>query len=131
MILPQHKSSTEVRHENLNINLVHEEVIESSLADHRLKKLLIIGQILHVGILGNVYRTVWRICILMLGCKGFSYIVSGQNPLIKFTATSSSCLELVTLFITPIHTGLSCCLRMQLLWFQAQLLEGQLVLTQG
>ena len=120
-----------MRHENLYINLVQEEVIESSLADHRLKKLRIIGQILHVGILGNVYRTVWRICILMLGCKGLCYIVSGQNPLIKFTATSSSCLELVTLFITPIHTGLSCCLRMQLLWFRAQLLEGQLVLTQG
>ncbi|CAH3137714.1 unnamed protein product, partial [Pocillopora meandrina] len=83
---------------------------ENEGADHRLKKLLIVGQILHVGILANVYKTVWRICIFILGCKGFSYTVSGQNPLIKFTATSSSRLELVTLFIAPVHTGLSCCL---------------------
>ena len=82
---------------------------ENKGADHWPKKLLIVGQILHVSILGNVYRTVWRICILMLGCKGFSYIASGQNPLIKFTVASSSCLELVTLFIMPVHTGLSCC----------------------
>ena len=30
-------------------------------------KLLIVTQILHVGTLGNVERTVGRICILMLG----------------------------------------------------------------
>ena len=29
-----------------------------------------IEQILPVSILRNVWRTVWRICILMLGCKG-------------------------------------------------------------
>ena len=29
-------------------------------------------QILLVSTLGNVLRTVWRICILMLGCKGFT-----------------------------------------------------------
>ena len=28
------------------------------------------GQILLVSTIGNVERTVWRICILMLGCKG-------------------------------------------------------------
>ena len=31
---------------------------------------LIVKQILLVSILGNVLRTVWRICLLMLGCKG-------------------------------------------------------------
>ena len=33
-------------------------------------KLLIVKQILLVSTLGNVKRTVWRICILMLGFKG-------------------------------------------------------------
>ena len=37
--------------------------------DHQLKKLLIFKQILLVSTLGNVKRTVWRICLLMLGCK--------------------------------------------------------------
>ena len=63
----------------------------------------------------------------MLGCKGFSYIVSGQNPLIKFTATSSSCLELVTLFITPVHTGLSCCLCIFHLPFAVAMVLGPFV----
>ena len=38
----------------------------------QLEKLLINKQILLVSTLGNVLRTVWRICILMLGCKGFT-----------------------------------------------------------
>ena len=33
-------------------------------------KLLTVKQILLSSNLGNVKRTVWRICILMLGCKG-------------------------------------------------------------
>ena len=33
-------------------------------------KLLIIKQILLVSILGSAKRTVWRICLLMLGYKG-------------------------------------------------------------
>ena len=35
----------------------------------KLKKLLIVQQILHVSTLGNVYKIVWRICILISGCK--------------------------------------------------------------
>ena len=42
---------------------------ENKGADHQLKKPLIVGQILHVGIVENAKRTVWRICILILGCK--------------------------------------------------------------
>ena len=38
----------------------------------QLEKFLIDKQILLVSTLGNVLRTVWRICILMLGCKGFT-----------------------------------------------------------
>ena len=38
--------------------------------DHQLKQLLIVKQILLVSLFGNVQRTVWRICILMLVCKG-------------------------------------------------------------
>ena len=33
-------------------------------------KLLITRQILLVSSLGNVHKTLWRICILMLGCEG-------------------------------------------------------------
>ena len=38
--------------------------------DHQLKQLLIVKQILLVSLFGNVWRTVWRICIL--GVKGFN-----------------------------------------------------------
>ena len=38
----------------------------------KLNKLLIVKQILLLGILRNVQRTVWRIQILMLGCKGLN-----------------------------------------------------------
>ena len=33
---------------------------------------MIVKQILLVSTLENVLRTVWRICILMLGCKGLT-----------------------------------------------------------
>ena len=36
-------------------------------------RLLIVELILLVSTLGNVKRTVWRICISMLGCKGLSH----------------------------------------------------------
>ena len=38
--------------------------------DHQLEKLLIVKQIPLVSAFGIVQRTVWRMCILMLGCKG-------------------------------------------------------------
>ena len=41
--------------------------------DHQLKKLLIVKQILLVSTIGNIWGTVWRICIPMLGCKGLLY----------------------------------------------------------
>ena len=40
--------------------------------DHKLEKLLIMKQILLFRTLGNIYRTVRRIWILMLGCKGLT-----------------------------------------------------------
>ena len=40
--------------------------------DHQLKKLLTVKQILLVSTMGDVWRTVWRICIMMLGCKGLT-----------------------------------------------------------
>ena len=36
-------------------------------------------QILLVSLFENVWRTVWRICMLMLGCKGLTYITMTQN----------------------------------------------------
>ena len=47
--------------------------------DHQLKKLLIFKQILLVSTLGNVKRTVWRICLLMLGCKRLKASTSGTS----------------------------------------------------
>ena len=41
-----------------------------------LKKFLIVKQILLVSTLGNVQRTLWRIWILMLGCKGLKCYVA-------------------------------------------------------
>ena len=40
--------------------------------DHQQKNLLIVEEISLVGTLGNVSRTVWRIYILMIGCKGLN-----------------------------------------------------------
>ena len=40
-----------------------------------LKKLLIVKQILIVSTLGDVERTVWRICIMMLVRKGLSLLL--------------------------------------------------------
>ena len=36
--------------------------------DHQPEKLLIVKQILLVNTLGNIWKTVWRIYKLMLGC---------------------------------------------------------------
>ena len=41
-------------------------------ADHWLERLVIVRQILPVGTLGNVKRTVWRLCLLMLECQGLA-----------------------------------------------------------
>ena len=48
------------------------EGYENNKKDRQLMKLLIVKQIPLVSTLGIVKRTVWRICILMLGCKGLS-----------------------------------------------------------
>ena len=54
-----------------SLNSLYHITPESNIgADHGLKQLLIVEQILHVGVIGNVKRTVWRICIPMLGCRG-------------------------------------------------------------
>ena len=52
---------------------------ESSMNRGDDHQLLIVKQILPVSLFGNVWRTVWRICILMLGCKGFKYKPSGLH----------------------------------------------------
>ena len=46
-------------------------------------RLLIVKQILLVSTMGNVKRIVWRICILILGCKGL--ILFGVVSLSVFT----------------------------------------------
>ena len=35
---------------------------------------MIVKQILLAGLLENVLRQVWRICILMLGCEGVNHL---------------------------------------------------------
>ena len=49
------------------------EIRENRGDDHWLKQLLVVQQILLVSLFGNVWRTVWRISILMLGCKGLNH----------------------------------------------------------
>ena len=55
------------------IILLHVKTSNFKGNDHQPKKLLIVKQIFLVSTLGNV-ETVWRIRILMLGCKGLSVI---------------------------------------------------------
>ena len=47
---------------------------------HKLKELLIVKQILLVSIIENVYKTVWRTSILILGCKGLWLININYIP---------------------------------------------------
>ena len=48
---------------------IKHEGYENKGNDHQIKKLMIVIQTLLVSVLRNVYKTVWRICILMLGRK--------------------------------------------------------------
>ena len=50
--------------------------------DKPLKKLWIVKHILLVSTFENVYRAVWGVCILMLGCKGLIvlFLLSGLFP---------------------------------------------------
>ena len=71
---------------------------ENKINDHQLKKLLIFKQILLVSTFGNVQRTVWRICILMLGCKGLNcelVLVLGFSTAAYYIIGSSSCEKLL------------------------------------
>ena len=49
--------------------ITHINVARIKGNDYQLKRPLIVTQILLVGTLGNVWRTVWRMYILMLECK--------------------------------------------------------------
>ena len=53
--------------------IIHEG-LKNEGNDHQLKKLLIDNQILLVSTLRNVWWTVWRICILILWCKGLKLL---------------------------------------------------------
>ena len=75
------------------IILLHVKTANVKGNDHQLKKLSIVKQILYVSTLGNVWRTVWRICIMMLGCKGLSVMLLmtciffyGHLILVSFTS---------------------------------------------
>ena len=58
--------------------------------DHQQKNLVIVKQVLLVRNLGNVYRTVWRICILMLGRTGSMIVVVILHEFTE-SVTSGSC----------------------------------------
>ena len=62
---------------------------ENKRNDHQLRKLLIVWQILFVSTLKNVQRTVWRICILILGCKGLNGKLFSWYKLKKYTQCST------------------------------------------
>ena len=63
-----------------------------------LKNLLIDTRILLVGILGDVRRTVWRMCILMLGCKGLN------GKLIFFSYEWQPCLCIASAITCRLQT---------------------------
>ena len=75
--------------------------VQNKRNDHQLKKLLIVKQILPVSTLGNVKRIVWRICILMLGCKWFNWTVKDA----KFVR----CDILLPTIIKPHHNDNEIC----------------------
>ena len=54
---------------------IDHEGLKSKGNDHQLKKLLIVKEILLYSSSGNIKRTVWRIHILMLGCKELKWRV--------------------------------------------------------
>ena len=63
--------------------------------EHRLRKLWIVAQVLLIGIEGNVWRTVCKVCILMLGCKGLSQNVHklSSSQIRYFTSLFGSLLD--------------------------------------
>lgn len=69
------------------------EFTENLGNEHRLRKLWIVAQVLLIGIEGNVWRTVCKVCILMLGCKGLS-----QNA---HKLSSSQIRYFTSLFLAP------------------------------
>ena len=48
--------------------------ILADLNDHQIKELSIVRKILPVNTIGNLQRTVWRICLLMFKCKGLNIL---------------------------------------------------------
>ena len=61
--------------------------------DHHLRRLSIVKQILLVSSIRNVQRTVWRICILMLGCKGLRQTFA-LNVISACSVTASFSLDI-------------------------------------
>ena len=51
-------------------NITPESHIKSTRVKEMITKLLIVEQILLISTLANTLRTIWRIQMLMLGCKG-------------------------------------------------------------
>ena len=60
-------------------------------------KLMLVKQILLISTLGIVWRTVRRLCILMLSCKGLKGAIS-----IKINATINSVFHVLFYFIFPV-----------------------------
>ena len=58
------------------------------MISHELNKLLIVQQTLPVSTKRNVSRSVWRICILILGCKGL--LCSRRHNNQKFSITPNT-----------------------------------------
>ena len=58
--------------------------------DHQLKKLLIVKQILLISTTGNIWRTVWRICILIVACKGLSHLHQSKGKSRSIAPCSSA-----------------------------------------
>ena len=58
---------TSAREGVLDIQRIYDSLCFLTNEDHQFKELAVLKQNLLVSTLGNVFETVWRICILMLG----------------------------------------------------------------
>ena len=77
-------------------SLSHMKVLRKKGNDHQLKKLLIVEWILLVSTWANFYRTVWRICMLMLGREGL-----GRTSPLSYFITFEVVFNFIVFLVFP------------------------------
>ena len=83
-------------------SIKHKAGHENKGNDPQFKKLLIVKQILLVRTIGNVKRTMWRMWILMIGCKGLNFKFVICNPC--YSSLSSTILPPFWFILSPLES---------------------------